>query len=428
MTIPSIWCLLHLSHTSFFNHLYSFLEASSAEIKASYLTSSSPKPIMLPVLLLALLGSQSVLATQIAGLASRGDISADQCCPCPSPGTSDDGTTITVTESALPVETIYVNPHDGTPQKPETVVEKHTVTKTAQASTIYVTHGNVYEPTTVTVEDPNETPELSPGTVIISIEEPLTPTKDVEDPVTLSDEPLHGSTVTITQGVPSETPEYPQVVTIIVHPSDSPESTTPSGAHELVVTKTIADGTDEDHEPQTIIISQEPVIQTVTISNGDVSTQSMSHADPVTITVAPDAETSLATQSADQYSTLTRTVTTGGNGGDGGSGDVDVDIDIDIDIDVEIIIINLETGEQTCMNKDTGKPCDGTSGSSYITIDSPCPSPKTSFATVYNTVIVTGTGASTGLGYANSTMAVGAAQPSGTLAIRKPRGPLARLW
>lgn len=449
--------------------------------------------IMLHLILLAALAIKPSTAASLPRMQPQMD--ADACCPCPAPGTpGGEATTVTVipptvtvTEPAAPpaTETVYISHGNGLDPSKETLTVEHTVTE--DGNTVYVTKGQQSRPLThyVTQGVPSE-PQPSPQTVTVQVGGPQlsdempgeqnTVTKTIGAPqpsdetpgtedaatetvpgdmeegpvtVTVGVEPVHDTTVTITPGGPAETVEGPKEVTVTV--SAKPSQETPQqGTDDQVLTKTVHG---DEGEPHTVIVSLQPSIKTVTIGSSNILTETNkapeyvtvtavpeeetvsvvqtienSHAltktdttpQYLTVTAAPEGETVSVVQTVDHYQTLTKTCSTGGSD------------------NIEITIININTGEQTCEKKHSGKPCDDDDDSTLIytpapapqTTVLPCPSPdaSTSFQTVYNTILVTGTA---GVHY-NATAKMGYAQPSGTgiypVNERKPKAPLTKWW
>lgn len=390
---------------------------------------------MLPLVLLAMLAIKPSIAANIGRVQPR--IDADTCCPCPAPG--NEGTTVTITPATVTVTQPVAAPEQAT------VTVDHTVTE--QGNTVYITKENTPDPATQLVsQETNPVSNPPVKTVTIQGEAPQPSdeapyeTPDTDSPVTetivpsdqeqgpktvtvsIGPETSHDtvSVVTVTAGgQPSESPETQPDVTVTV-PYNTPQETPQADTHDQVVTKTVHGGGEGETETPTVIVSLEPSIKTVSIGSNHDLTKTLKEPQYFTVTAAPGPETVSVLKSVDHYETVTRTVSASGDGG----------------IDIEIIIININTGEQSCKKMYSGEPCSGDvptyappSGPEPTAV--PCPTNvSTSFATVYNTLTVTGTAGvhyntTAGLNYAY-------AMPSGTggypLKERKPRGPLAKWW
>lgn len=308
--------------------------------------------------------------------------------------------TVTVerTVTATPQTVFVTQPSNSPPQANQVVVtvSPQPVPVPAQQpepQTVTVINGSIQppsqqqQPQTVTV-GPGSTPQSQPGVVLEA--GPTTVTVAANPPTKLA------SVVTITQGLPSsEAPSLPSVITVT---QGQPSAPTASIVGISVNSEPPAPGAAQAVNPQTIIISEEPVSST---------------AQQATVTVAPQIQA--VTPSADHYSTLTKTVA-------GGGGD-----------NIEIFIINIYTGQTSCRKKHSGKPChsrepqyqpSAASASSYF----PCPvvNASTSLATVYNTVLVT---LPPGNGTYSTALPAAASQAGMTAMGKMPRAPIEmRKW
>ncbi|KAI6778542.1 uncharacterized protein J7T54_003292 [Emericellopsis cladophorae] len=392
--------------------------------------------------------SLSFAVLYLAGhsFARHGDLKArmdaEECCPCTGSGAP---ATVTVMAEAPPAKTIYISDR---PQA--TVTVESTVTH--PASTIYVTHepdGVATKPKqdhpkviTKTIyparssetpgaegkdeivdddthENPNETSEQKDQHddgdnddkfIIKTIyPESITKAHEKEKEAQVVTKVVHPDsadpakepkTVTIIASPSKDASAEPSVVTITAEPEETLTEATNGDAQDKFTTKTLQHKQVGEQKPATVIVSLEPSAQVIVV-DGETITETIDH--PVTVTAAPVHDATTIVPSKDHYKTVTQTVSHGGD-----------------DIDIEIIIININTGETVCRQKDSGKPCKGAVNPSQSTVCSSV-EPSTSISTAFNTVTVT---ASPTMAF-NSTM-MGVAQPTGMR--RAPRAPLSQRW
>lgn len=372
---------------------------------------------------LILLASLAITPSTAASLGRFQPRMEAECCPCPAPG---EGTTVTVTAPAVTVtepaaaaETVYITQGgEGSDNPQETVTVQNPAAESP--SIVYVTEGQTPESVTQYVtEEPAES-QPSVQTVTVHAPQPsaetsqevpsgngvvtktILPSDNEPTTVTVNIQPAHGTTVTLTQGGPSDGAEVPQDVTVTL-PYSPPGQTPQQGTEDQVVTKTVGGKQDDPH---TVVVGPSSDVETVIPDVHPTDTTKVPQY--VTVTAAPNTDTASVLPSSDCFETLTKTVSTGG--------DININGDVNIDIDnVEITIININTGEQSCRKKHSGKPCDADSHSAIATpqpTEVPCPSGNvsTSFATVYNTIRITGA-ARVNL---NATAKFSNAHPSGT--------------
>lgn len=333
--------------------------------------------------------------------------------------------TLTVTQPGPPAKTIYVSDDPK-----ETVTVSRTVTR--PATTVYVTKGG-------------EPGEDAGGPETMAPEESVPAPKTV----TLKIQPTDQQTVTVKR--PQDSQPTPKVVTVTkVHESPSPVATSEDPEEQNVTTtifrepepekstsgpeesaskpkeppseseKPATERMTDPQDPKTVTISVEPSTKTVTRQNEETAATATIQSPPSNmVTAAP--ETVSVVHTAHHYETVTQTVTNG-NG----------------NIDIQIIIINIDTGETTCIRENNGLPCDdgssippksATTDTTTTTTPVSCPPVEatTSVATLFNTVTLT-------VGQKdvshNGTVSMGHAMPTSGPRGRTPRGPppSARRW
>ncbi|KAM5342789.1 hypothetical protein ACJ41O_013755 [Fusarium nematophilum] len=256
---------------------------------------------------------------------------------------------------------------------------------------------------------------------------------------TITEEDGYEKTVTITGG---EKNKVIKTVTLEDGNKDKIVTTiTVEDSNKHIVTKTIQDG----EKYHTVIVKHEPTITTITKENGEYITTVVEAPCTYTLTASARYQTASVTDH-DDCETFTRTATYGG------------------EPEVEIIVYDPETGESTCKKQEDGEPCHpgyendkvgyGGDGKHQYGEDSKAqpsedgksqyekpgysdaPNPdetdcdsaavSTSFATVYNTVVVT---VNPGYDEAPSATATQSAEQPiyrrGLRAARKLRAPFA---
>jgi hypothetical protein len=374
---------------------------------------------------LAALSAVGLSHARLGGLEPR--MPGNECCPCA--GTGEPGldrvtVTLTVTQPGPPAKTIYVSDDPK-----ETVTVSRTVTR--PATTVYVTKGG--EAGVVTQEVPGE---------VAGDPETMAPEESVKTH-NLKIQPTDQQAVTIKP--PQDSQPTPKVVTVTkVHKSPSPIAISEVPGEQRVTTtlsrepgqqeptsgpedsasaseeptfepgKLATERVPEPQDPETVGISVEPSIQTVTRQDDDTAATATIQS-PLSNIVTAAPETVSVVHTAHHYETITHTVTNG-NG----------------NIDIQIIIINIDTGETTCIEENNGLPCDDGSSmppKSVTTATVSCPPVEatTSVATLFNTVTLT-------VGQKdvdhNGTVSMWHAMPTSGLRGRTPRGPppSARRW
>jgi hypothetical protein len=396
---------------------------------------------------------------------------AQECCPCPESGNdqAQDPVTVTVIENVPAPEpvTVYVSRPRETPSPtPQTITVHSTVTEAPL--TVYVTQDAAPE---APVADPVEEvivqnePAPEPVTVVVNPDgsqttqapgdqnipesggdpaagehapgdQPPAPASDnnAEDPAdqanaqnAVSDQVKNDDrqkfivTEIVKPADPS--PSNPKTITVSVAPEEEKiVAAAPTDPADNAVAVTNAPVNEPSAAPdetkvevalaastQTVVVSPEPVVETV-VSYANSST--------MTVTASASVETASLVQTVDNFQTVTQSIHNGDN------------------INIEVTVINIDTGESTCIIQDTGLPC-GTAPVSNSTVplvpsatpavEEPCP-PGTNFTDSDSTFITPLTFDLDGDGINDNDNDIAYEQPADArrLRARRTRGPRSR--
>lgn len=177
------------------------------------------------------------------------------------------------------------------------------------------------------------------GFIVTEIVKPADPSPSNPKTVPVSVAPAEEKIVTDTPPDPAK----PFTVTA------TPESEPSAATEEPKVEVSAAEST------QTVVVSPKPAVETVV---------SYANSLVMTTTASASAETASLIQTVDHFQTVTQSIHNGDN------------------INIEVTVVNIDTGERTCIIQDTGLPC-GTAPGSNLTVllvpsvtpavEEPCP-------------------------------------------------------